>query len=85
MTFWGRPTLVSNDAKIVHFTFYIYFPGALGPRCFLRAMTGPPLDTTLCDRVRKLNERAGAGREKIRWSGAGAGRLRSGSGKRRER
>ena len=30
LTFWG--TLVANDGKIVHFTFYVYFPGALGPR-----------------------------------------------------
>ena len=32
VTFWG--TLVANDAKIVHFTFYIYFTGALEPRRF---------------------------------------------------
>jgi len=32
VTFWR--TLVANDAKIVHFTFYIYFTGALGPRFF---------------------------------------------------
>ena len=46
VTFWG--TLVANDAKIVYFTFYVYFPGVLEPRCFLRAMMGPPLDMPLC-------------------------------------
>ena len=25
VTFWGM--LVANDTKIVHFTFYVYFPG----------------------------------------------------------
>ena len=38
VTFWG--TLVANDAKIVHFTIYVYFLGTLGQRCFLRAMMG---------------------------------------------
>jgi len=32
VTFWG--TLVANEAQIVNFTFYVYFLGALGPRCF---------------------------------------------------
>jgi len=32
VTFWG--TLVTNDAEIVHFTFYIYFLGALGHDVF---------------------------------------------------
>jgi len=43
---------------ILELTFtYIFW--ALGPRCFLRAMMVPPLDTPLCgaEQVRKLNER----------------------------
>ena len=34
--FWG--TLAANDAKIVHFSFYIYFTGALQAKMFFGAM-----------------------------------------------
>jgi len=80
VTFWG--TLVANDATIVHFTFYIYFTGALHlvhcrPRCSWGAMRGTPLDTPLCgvERIRKLNERE---RGVKKYGGAGAGRSQSG-------
>ena len=59
VTFWG--TLVPNDTKIVHFTFYVYFTRGTEATMFLRAMMGPPLDTPLsgagAQRVRKLDER----------------------------
>ena len=64
MTFWG--TLVANDAKIVHFTFYIYFTGALQAKMFLGAMRGPPLDT------HPVQSRVGAG-PKIEWAGVERG------------
>ena len=38
MTFWG--TLVANDAKIVHFTFYVYFPGGTGATVFFEGHDG---------------------------------------------
>ena len=69
-------TLVANDAKIVHFTFYIYFPGALGPRCFLRATPRHAPHPERSGRsgagaelVRKLNERE---RGVKKYGGAGA-------------
>jgi len=75
--------------KIVHFTFYIYFTGALGATMFFGGHEGAtPKHAPVrsgAERVRKLNERersvkkyGGAGAERERsGSGAGAGRSRS--------
>jgi len=70
-------TLVANDAKIVHFTFYVYFPGALGPRCFWGSWWGHSLDTPLCGADR---ERSGS----ENWM-SGSGAVSGGYRKRRER
>ena len=82
VTFWG--TLVANDAKIVHFTFSYIFWGTVGPRCFLRAMMGPPLDTLLRSGSKNWMSVARAGAEQERsmkkYSRAGAERERSESG-----
>jgi len=71
VTFWG--TLVANDAKIIHFTFYVYFPGALGPRCFFESHDGatPRHAPVRSGRARKLNERE---RGVKKYGGAGAER-----------
>jgi len=55
VTFWGM--LVANDAKIVHLTFYINFPGHWGHDVF-GGHEGVTLDKLLCgvERVQKLNE-----------------------------
>ena len=70
--------VIANYAKLIIFTFYVYFPGHLG-HDVLRAMMGPPLDTPLCGakRERKLNERE--------RSGVGAGAVSGGYRIRRER
>jgi len=47
VTFWSTLVALANDSKIVHFTFYVYFPEILGLDVF-GAMMGPPLDTPLC-------------------------------------
>ena len=52
VTFWG--TLV-DDAKIVHFTFYVYFPRALRATMFFEGHDGAPVRSGAgAERVRKL-------------------------------
>jgi len=48
VTFWG--TLVANDAKIVHFTFYIYFTGALQAKMFWSHEGATPRNTLVRSR-----------------------------------
>jgi len=77
VTFLG--TLVANNAKIVHFTFYVYFPEALhGATMFFEGHDGPPYRQAPV-RSGSENWMSGSGAWK-KCGRAGAGRSRSRSG-----
>ena len=74
----GYITLVANDAKTVHFTFYKYFTGALEATMFLVATQSGAGAV----RAKKLNKRE---RDMKKYGRAGPRRSQSGSAAARKR